>query len=46
MLGCGKLFLALVVTAKRLHSYFLSHPIVVLIDYILKRILDGGEAFG
>ncbi|XP_073017818.1 uncharacterized protein [Primulina eburnea] len=44
--GLEKLALALVVTARRLKPYFLSHPIVVLTNSPLGRILTHSDISG
>ncbi|XP_075494772.1 uncharacterized protein LOC142532339 [Primulina tabacum] len=44
--GLEKLALALVMTARRLRPYFLSHPIVVLTNSPLGRILTHSDMFG
>ncbi|XP_073033913.1 uncharacterized protein [Primulina eburnea] len=44
--GLEKLALALVVTARRLRPYFLSHPIVVLTNSPLGRILTHSDISG
>ncbi|XP_075521550.1 uncharacterized protein LOC142554758 [Primulina tabacum] len=41
-----KIALALVVTARKLRPYFLSHPIVVLTNYPLGRIMTHSEVSG
>ncbi|KAK4407742.1 hypothetical protein Sango_0355200 [Sesamum angolense] len=38
--------LALVITAKRLHPYFLSHPIRVKTNLLLKQTLGKSNTFG
>ncbi|XP_075491166.1 uncharacterized protein LOC142529496 [Primulina tabacum] len=41
-----KIAMALVVTARKLRPYFLSHPIVVLTNYPLGRIMTHAEVSG
>lgn len=44
--GLEKLTMGLTLTVQRLHSYFLSHPIMVLIDTLLGHILNHLEVTG
>ncbi|KAL2226356.1 UNVERIFIED_CONTAM: hypothetical protein Sindi_1994300 [Sesamum indicum] len=41
-----KLALALVITARKLRSYFQSHRVVVLTNYLLKHVMSRPEASG
>ena len=41
-----KLALALMVTSRKLRPYFLAHPIEVLTNYPLRRVLQKPEAPG
>lgn len=45
-IGLENITLELILIARRLHPYFLSHPVIVLTDTPLGRILTHPEAMG